>query len=241
MVTIYICTFNDAHIIEFCIKHYKRNFPQATIILFDNFSTDDTVLIAKKMGALVWEYYTGSQMDDQAIINVKNQVWKRSAPYTGMVADWVIMVDADELLQVNENILQFSYQYTIINAQAVDMVGMHDTDTHPEQLIYGVHYSHIPRKMLAFRRDRIIDINYGFGSHTAMPIGRVYIDEAQEYHHYKYISPSHVIGRNNMIGPRLSAMNKRKALSFHYNHSPSKVKGHFKKLRKQAKLISGKL
>jgi glycosyltransferase involved in cell wall biosynthesis len=49
MVTIYTITYNEELMIEFFINHYRKKFPGCEIVVFDNYSTDKTVEIAKKI------------------------------------------------------------------------------------------------------------------------------------------------------------------------------------------------
>lgn len=52
-IAVLIPCYNEAKTIEKVVKDFKIELPEATIYVYDNNSTDDTALIAKKAGAIV--------------------------------------------------------------------------------------------------------------------------------------------------------------------------------------------
>jgi hypothetical protein len=116
------------------------------------------------------------------------------------------------------------------------MVGMsHDIDI--PGMRYGV-FNHQARKMLCFDKSRISDIHYSYGCHEAMPIGDIeFSNHLFNVYHMKWLSPAYVIERNKAHGPRLSAENLRKGLSFHLQFHARQTINRFKQLRKSAIMI----
>ncbi len=78
-----ILTYNEARHIQACIE--SGRFADH-VVVFDSYSTDDTVRLARELGAEV----TQRQFDDYA--GQRNAALK----YVEGRADWVLFVDADE-------------------------------------------------------------------------------------------------------------------------------------------------
>ena len=97
MVTVYTITYNEEVMIEFFINHYRKIFPNCEINVYDNYSTDLTVDIAKKYGCNVIPYDTNNELSDETYLQIKNNEWKNSK------TDWVIVCDCDEFIEINES------------------------------------------------------------------------------------------------------------------------------------------
>ena len=72
MVTIYTLTYNEEAMIEFFINHYRKRFPNCQINIFDNYSTDETIKIAKKNDCNVIMYDTKNKIQDNKYLEIKN-------------------------------------------------------------------------------------------------------------------------------------------------------------------------
>jgi len=86
-ISILILTYNEEIHIERCINSVKAIASQ--IIIIDSFSTDKTVAIAEKMGAIVLQNKWENNHAKQLNWGLKN------APLT---CDWILRIDADEIL-----------------------------------------------------------------------------------------------------------------------------------------------
>ena len=83
-IAILIPCYNEAKTIKKVVTDFKKDLPNATIYVYDNNSTDDTAVIAKKAGAIVrHEYKQG-----------KGNVIRRM--FREINADCYIMVDGDD-------------------------------------------------------------------------------------------------------------------------------------------------
>ena len=89
-IEVYIIAFNEAEIIEKTVKHYLGFCSR--VIIFDNFSTDNTREAATAAGAEVRMFGINGVLSDKQYLMIKNTEWKKST------ADWVIVCDADEIL-----------------------------------------------------------------------------------------------------------------------------------------------
>lgn len=75
-ITIYTLTYNEAYMLPHFIAHYRRNFPDCRIVVYDNESTDNTRQIAETAGCEVRINATGGKLDDMRYLEIKNNCWK---------------------------------------------------------------------------------------------------------------------------------------------------------------------
>ena len=83
-IAILIPCYNESKTIEKVVKDYKENLPNAIVYVYDNNSTDDTDVIAKKAGAVV------RYENKQGKGNVIRRMFK------DIDADCYLMVDGDD-------------------------------------------------------------------------------------------------------------------------------------------------
>ncbi len=88
-VSVNILARNEEAIIGYTLRHY-RDFC-AELIVHDLGSDDKTVEIARSFGAIVKSYDSGGEFRDSLNKQIRNSCW------LGTDADWVIIVDCDEL------------------------------------------------------------------------------------------------------------------------------------------------
>ena len=62
--------------LPYFIRHYRKNFPDCRIIVYDNHSTDATVKIAEAADCEVIPYDTGNHLDDMKYLEIKNHCWQ---------------------------------------------------------------------------------------------------------------------------------------------------------------------
>jgi len=85
--TFAVC-YNEEAMIHYFLRHYLQ---YGSVTIFDNYSTDKTVEIAKKAGAIVFPFDTENEFREDVLTHLRNVCWKESK------ADWVIVTDVDEL------------------------------------------------------------------------------------------------------------------------------------------------
>lgn len=83
-IAVLIPCYNEAVTIEKVVKDYKKALPEATIYVYDNNSSDDTAVIAKKAGAIVKHEYR------QGKGNVIRSMFK------DIEAECYLMIDGDD-------------------------------------------------------------------------------------------------------------------------------------------------
>lgn len=215
MITIYTLTYNEEFLLEFFIKHYQKNFPNCSIIIYDNESTDNTVEIAKRNNCQVINYSTNNIIYDSKWLEMKNTCWKNSQ------TDWVLICDCDELLQMTQEDLinEITINTNIIKPTAFNMVGF-DKDINLNNIKYGFRDSGYDKTVL-FNSKQIKEINYSIGCHKSNPISNEgfkikYNENEYKLLHYKYLSDDYYKERHKMYRERLSEENKQKNWSVHY-------------------------
>jgi hypothetical protein len=122
MITVYTVDYNEELQIQFMIDHYRSRFPDCHIVVYDNMSTDRTVEICLNNDCEVISYDTNNQIQDRKYLEIKNNFWKTAQ------ANWVLVCDTDELLDINKAQLQLEEykNYTIIKSEAYNMINMED-------------------------------------------------------------------------------------------------------------------
>jgi glycosyltransferase involved in cell wall biosynthesis len=222
MVTVHVITYNEELMIEFFINHYRKNFPNCKILIYDNESTDNTIEIAKKYGCEIITYSTNNTLSDQKYLEIKNNCWKTSE------TDWNIICDCDELIEVTSEDLinEENLGTNCFKFEGFSM--MNNTDEiNISKMKYGfkdVGYG----KNYLFNKKYINDINYAPGAHTSNPTltnpnKLKYSDKIYRALHYKYLSPQYTIDRNSLFDKRLSEENKRKGWGIQYYFSDEKT------------------
>lgn len=134
-VEIFTITFNSMYIMPFFIEHYRERFPDAVINVYDDGSTDSTASYCRNMGCNVVDIPQPSdclsgaeranglrKTDEQRKINhvhkinnLRAEYWKQSK------ADWVIVVDQDELVEIWEKDLPAIENYDLIIFEGYNM------------------------------------------------------------------------------------------------------------------------
>ncbi len=164
----HIIGWNRSDTIAMTVRHYKSFCDK--VIYHDNISEDDTRFIAAGLMADVRLFGMSGVLDDSQYLTVKNNAWKNSD------ADWVIVVDDDEILYHPNLIeeLQFAKDSgaTIIRPKGFGIFSNEMPVNEWTELMSGVpdeNYS----KLCVFNPKAIQEIGYIYGCHQAKPVGLV--------------------------------------------------------------------
>lgn len=213
-VTAYVMAWNEAETIALTIKHYQQFCDK--VILLDNFSDDNTREIAEQMGAEVRLFGIKGVLDDREYTKIKNNVWKESD------ADWVIVVDADEIFYLGLDFLEYVMKRgtTIIKPQGWQVVSREMPKENWLEITNGFAYDQYS-KLCCFRPKEIQEINYIHGCHLAKPVGKVVggviIEEMGVLFHYRNVGgPERLVKRHALYRERMSDWNKRWNAGGHY-------------------------
>jgi glycosyltransferase involved in cell wall biosynthesis len=157
-VEIFTIVKNGQYILPHYLKHYKKCFPGCVINIFDNNSIDDSVRICRQAGAIIKNFPKFTVALEQ---QHKNSVWKKSK------ADWVIVCDQDELVQITSQDLELLPQdINVIKFKGYNMLDIRN-ENKPELFNYGFH-SPTYDKCLMFK-PTLLGIEFSIGSHFATP------------------------------------------------------------------------
>jgi glycosyltransferase involved in cell wall biosynthesis len=197
------------------------------VIIYDNYSTDNSVDICLNSGADVIQYDSGGELRDDIYIQIKNAVWKHSA------ADWVIVVDCDEfvyhpdLVSVLENsdytafeprwYEMFSQEFPATDGQIYDEVNMG--------------YEAWP-KLNLWRPSEVTEINYEIGCHLCQPKGNVklnYVESDIKTLHMRHLGKQYIIDRNGTYAKRMSEKNRENQWGWHLMQSMEQLSEGFDK------------
>jgi len=202
----YIIAYNEIETIKLTIQHYQSFCSSVTI--FDNFSDDGTPELAKHLGATVMTFGRKGELNDAEYLKIKNRAWKKSK------ADFVIIVDADEILEPPTET-----DCTIFKTQGFNIYSHEMPKESYSEILTGIpddNYS----KSVIFSPKHITDINYAYGAHSCDPKGDVrYSKEILTLFHYRALGgPERMVKRHAMYRKRMGYLNKQLGLGSHYNY-----------------------
>lgn len=224
-VEVFVLAYNEAFMLPHFMRHVYKHF-RATVTVFDNCSTDDTVKIAKNLGATVRSYNTNNEIRDDEYLRIKNSAWKNSK------ADFVLVCDMDEFLEVNFN----CEKYSIINTKGYDVLGPQiDSRFGAPNPLFN--------KVAFFRPNCFKEINYAPGCHSCdpVPISENSISGSKEFAtllHRKYISPEYVYAKHEEYENRLSEFNRKYEYGKEYiGATLESVEKKFEEIKANANLI----
>jgi glycosyltransferase involved in cell wall biosynthesis len=217
-VEAFIMAYDESETIHLTIKHYQKFCDKITIC--DNFSSDNTREIALSMGCEVKLFGIKGSLDDREYTKLKNSCWK------GSDADWVIVVDADEILWKGE---QSSYLTTyelfeasrkgetIIRTYGWQIMSHEMPKEDWLEIKTGYHYENYS-KLCCFNPKEIKEIGYVHGCHVAKPTGNVVLShETLPLFHYRNVGgPDRLIKRHALYRARMSEWNTRWNAGGHY-------------------------
>jgi glycosyltransferase involved in cell wall biosynthesis len=216
----FLC-YNEANILPHLLKHYLSFCEQVTIL--DNNSTDNSVEIVKSFpntDIIPWD--SKNELNDGIYLKLKNHVWKSSVS----VADYVIVGDADEFLH-HENMIEFLIDsknkgITMFKPIGYHMVADENFNLKVDDVLLDVVKNGVRTEVLdkpmMFDCNKISNINYSFGCHTASPTGDVRIlqDGGLKMLHYKFLGLEDHKYKQKIRGERLSEFNKNNGLGLYY-------------------------
>ena len=234
-ITVYTVTYNEEKMIPFFLDYYSQF--ASRIIIYDNESTDDTVKIASNYPLVtdIKSFKSENSFDDSIHVRIKNTCWLDDQ------SDYVIIVDADELLYHDSGIINYlnETRYAVYQPTGYNMVSKCFPTYNKlitEQITEGV-YEQQYSKPVIFSPKIINNVNYVLGAHT----GKFYrnhqdILPAQcelKLLHYKNVGFDYRISRHNMFSQRMSEFNKSTGSGIHYTWTNEYQKTEFDKIYKE--------
>jgi hypothetical protein len=233
-VFVYTLCYNESAFVKNFLSAYKD---AEKIIVYDNQSTDNSVeLLSQDSRVEIRIYDSGNQIRDDIYLEIKNNCWKEARG----VADWVIIVDFDEIfsrcrLMNNGSLAVFDLDfseaydngYNLIKAYGYNMNSFEAplyVEGHPYKYSNKGSYHHPEEKPCCFRPDQIKDINFIAGSHWALPVGidgrtdsvKILFHQDYKLLHYKFWNLKYYMDRMVMLRDRMSDLNKKMGWGYQY-------------------------
>lgn len=212
LLEIFVVCWNESKILPDFIKWYRDRVPNCLITVYDNNSDDNTFDIALDNECKVIPFDTGGYMDEQTLMNIRNNCWKQSE------AKWCLVVDADELVKFDLQMLEEAYDLSanIYKCVGYEMFGT-EKDT-IQTLTQGCSSAGYCKPVL-FKPKYFNEIGLLPGSHDAVPIPKIETIWGLpifDMYHTKWRSWSNGIERARLLAKRRSEHSKQMGWNFHY-------------------------
>ncbi len=216
-----IC-WNESIFLPYFLNYYSF---VDKIIIFDNFSNDESIEIMKKFNNVEYSYYnTNEKIRDDIYLEIKNNVWKN---YKNE-CDWIIIVDIDEILYhplgLRNYLKTLPNDVALLQANGFEMISPNFILA-PGNSIFEKCNRGIPmsqhNKCSILNPKLVKEINYLAGCHLCNPIltGKIHKETNFKLLHYKFILPlPFLIQRYHIMSTRLSDENKKNSWGLHYNN-----------------------
>jgi glycosyltransferase involved in cell wall biosynthesis len=185
-VEIFVPAYNGMHILPMFLDHYQERFPGCKINIYNDDSTDETGDYCRSRGCNVVDYIS-EEPKGISVTYLRNNCWKESE------AEWIIVVDQDELINISLEDLDAIENFDVIKFKGYNMV-VQEGQNGPREFTHGkLHPWYC--KSLMFRKS-IGEINYSGGAHTVNPEGDVRINR---YHFTMFHYPKRFYSKEEFI------------------------------------------
>lgn len=197
IVHLYALCWNERPLLPHFLEHY-RSFV-TTFFIFDDGSTDGSVeYLAQQPDVVLGCFVRDSNSYIQAATEFYNNIWKASRGS----ADWVVVVNIDELLHHRWPDLCFKklrmLGHTLVQATGWEMVATEFPTAGPlaETVPLGVRSTKLD-KIAIFDPSALREIDYAPGRHSAKPRGVVHLAVNTGFHllHFKHLGFDYLSSR----------------------------------------------
>ena len=225
-VSVFLLCYNESALLPHTIKHYRHYLPNCSITIYDNESTDNSVILAKSLGCNVISWSSNNIIDDFKYIEIKNNCWK------SVKTGWVIVADMDEFLCVTEQDLveETNNNVSVLTVNGVNMIGESGTlDLTDIDLETIQKYSYCPSesKSLCFFREKVTSMNYQLGAHNCRPKGRiVFSKKIYTNKHMNFLGLEYYADKSKARHSR-SEMMRRRGIATHYTNCYERAKSSY--------------
>ena len=228
MITIYTIAYNEEMILPFFIVWYRDRFPDCKIIVYDNYSTDNTKQVALNDNCEVVQYDTNNKLSDSKYLEIKNNCWKNAE------TDWVLVCDADEFLDIKPEDLNTNQ--TLFKSKGYNMCNV-DNLVSIQNIKHGIEAVQYD-KVICFNKKYIKEINYSPGCHQCNPIGDIiFTDKRPKLLHMKFLNEDLLVEKYKSYASRLSEENIKQNWGHHYKKEEENIRISYKNHLKISKNI----
>lgn len=225
-IEVFTFCWNEMKALPFAYDYWRRYATHVTV--FDNGSTDGSLefLASHPDFITVERFETGGQINDQLLLDMKNNCWKRARGR----ADLVVVGDMDEMLIPMGNELERmkAEGFTVCVPRWFVLMSDEVPSHQAGKLLHQIRPWAIqaPGKVLLFDPNKIDGINYDPGAHQCKPSGVVRWFEGGIYclHTDHNFSLDSKIQRYHLMNARMSDINKKKGWGIHYGFSESRLR-----------------
>jgi len=239
-IDVYTICWNEEKFLPYFLNYYANIVKVDAIYVYDNQSSDDSQkIISTFNNTTIVEYDTGGHINDDVYLKIKNEEWKKYSTD----ADWIIVVDIDEILYSPNGLRNTLEQLTneeqdVIKMEGYQMYSLEFPDTityNPlEVSTNGVRDVEFD-KCSIFNPRTLDEIGYCPGCHKSIPKlkrkgKRVNICDYSgiRMFHYKFVFGEEFLKIRYMeYQKRLSDINKKFGWGKHYQ----KIKEMYEKYR----------
>ncbi len=203
VIEVHIVSYNEAFILAYALRHYKTF--ASKIVVHDAGSTDGTLALCAAEKVQVEPWSAGASINDTLLRELKETCWRDT------MADWVIIVDADELLYFPGGVMPTLASY---EARALAIVKPHGWEMESpempttagqiyEEINHGAPDDRWYAKPCMFSPRRVQAIKYSAGAHecAAELVGGLMMGNPERFSeppalllHYKHIGSVERIG-----------------------------------------------
>jgi glycosyltransferase involved in cell wall biosynthesis len=201
-----LCVWNEEDIIESTVKHA---FAQGCshVYIIDNASTDRTVELAKKAGAILADSFESKYFDEIQKIAYLNTIVRNYNAQSDEDHIWWLYLDADEFPNIDCKIRLADFLASLDpSVRAVHGYLFEHLPTHPPYHVPGRHPADFMPLAVKSRTSKIPLLRYdkntqhlysGAGSHTFDTCGKLALvaEDMLHIHHFNYRRPEHSLGR----------------------------------------------
>lgn len=226
-VEIFVSVRDEEHFIQFFYDFYRKRFSNLTINFVDRGSIDRPVEISRNLGINVTsepeEFFS-----DLTNMNYKNSCWKNST------ADFVIIQDLDELIDVNDDFLS-DPDISAVQAEAWDMIGDGQQIADITKAVRLPFYD----KIMVFRTKNFSAINFKPGAHVCRPIYNVAnpVFRTARMYHYNRLSLEFILEKYARRRKLLSQENLENQWGYQYLFSEEKLRAEHQSLLSESQNI----
>lgn len=195
---------DEAGIFLYAARHYTSFCSNVT--LHDMGSTDGTLDVANQFGIEIHHWNTGDKVDDRVNMRIKNEAWK------GTDADWVICVDADELVYFPKGFEPTLKVYDTLKTPMIRPTGFEmfskvfpTTSGQIYDEIKSGARDNIYSKPVLFKPSLVVETNFRPGAHSSDALfkdGSRYLNPITPPNPPVYLLHFHQIGPIGLIAAR---------------------------------------
>lgn len=235
-VHVFLVCYNEELLLPKTVAYYQSRFPNGTITIFDNHSTDRSCAIAEEMGCNIRTFDTNGQQNEKTMMWVRSNLWKEC-----VTEGWIIMCDMDEWIDITESQLQEEDKKgtTMLMTQGVNMIGESQKEDCSDIVIGNIVkgcYDDNMSKRVCFKHPDVSP-EYWWGAHTCFPQGNVvYSQKTYLMRHYNYLGEAYLIQKHKNRYER-NVMSRAIGINRHYSDKEEEIRNEYVRRLEESVII----